>query len=87
MLYIIPATIVAMSGYVAWLLLFRLRRDRVQAERKLTRGKFAFQPRQRARFLLGKTFSVPHEKADWEDPLVSRLRTSSSETPPSGKDV
>lgn len=87
MLYVIPATIAVMSGYVAWLLLFRLRRDRVQAERQLTRGKFAFQPRHRVRFLLDKTFGVPQEKPDWEDPLVSKLRTPQSGTGPGSEDV
>ena len=86
MLYVVPAAIAVMSGYVAWLLLFRLRKDRVLSERDQTRGKFAFQPKNRLRFLLNRTFPVPDEKAKWEDPLVSRLQDRGSETSPVSRD-
>ena len=67
---------------MVWLLVFRLRRDRVHAERKLTRGKFAFQPRDRARLLLNKSFDIPEEEAEWEEPVVSSLAAAS---PPEGQ--
>lgn len=76
MLYLIPAAIIIMSGYMVWLLVFRLRRDRVHAERNLTRGKFAFQPKDRARFLLNRAFKVPEKEAGWEEPVVSSLSTN-----------
>jgi hypothetical protein len=73
MLYVIPAAIALMSGYMAWLMVFRMRRDRVHAERRLTRGKIAFQPKDRARFLLNKSFKLPEERTPWEEALVSDL--------------
>jgi hypothetical protein len=73
MIYLIPAATAAMLGYVFWLAVFRLRRERVRSERELSRGKFAFRPKERLRFLLGRSFGVTKEKPEWEDPLVSRL--------------
>ena len=63
-----------MLGYMYWLLVFRLRRDRVKAERERTRGKFAFRrPRDRVRFLLKRTFNPAPDKPEWEDALLSSL--------------
>jgi hypothetical protein len=63
-----------MLGYMVWLVTFRLRRERVATERELTRGKRAFsRPKQRLRFLLHRSFRVPEEMAEWEEPLVSTL--------------
>lgn len=73
MIYPLVAVTVAMSGYMAWLLLFRLRRDRVLAQRKLTRGKFSFRSRDRLRFLLHRSFRVAEYRPEWEDRLVSGL--------------
>ena len=73
MIYIIPAATLAMLAYVFWLAAFRMRRDRVRSERELNRGKFAFRPKERLRFLLSRSFDVSPEKPEWEDPLVSRL--------------
>lgn len=79
MIYIIAATTAGMLGYMLWLVAFRLRRDRIAAERELTRGKFAFRPREKLRFLLKRAFSVSDNKAEWEEPLVSRLSDASRE--------
>jgi hypothetical protein len=73
MIYPLVALTAAMSGYMAWLLVFRLRRDRVLAQRQLTRGKFAFRPKDRLRFLLSRSFKIPEERPEWEDRLVSGL--------------
>lgn len=73
MLYVIPALTLGMLAYMVWLVAFRLRRDRVARERALTRGRRAFRPRERLRFLLHRAFHVPPAPPDWEDPLVSRL--------------
>ena len=58
MLYVIPAATAAMFGYMIWLAVFRMRRDRVWSEREQSRGKFAFRPRERLRFLLHRSFDV-----------------------------
>ena len=71
--YVLASTTLAMMGYMLWVTLFRLRRDRVLAEREITRGKFAFRPRERVRLLLDRAFRPAPEKAEWEDPLISRL--------------
>ena len=73
MIYPLVALTAAMSGYMVWLLVFRLRRDRVLAQRNLTRGRFAFQPKERLRFLLRRSFDVLPERPEWEDQLVSGL--------------
>ena len=71
--YVLAAAIAAMWGYILVLTL-RLRHERVRTQRQQTRGKFAFRPRDRARFLLTRSFKSVPEKADWEDQLVGRLR-------------
>ena len=74
MLYIlIPVTIAAMLGYMVWSAGFRLRKDRIRSAREKTRGKFAFRPRERIRFLLGRSFQVSEDKPEWETSLVSNL--------------
>lgn len=77
---LIPASIAAMLGYMLWSASFRLRPDRVRAERDRKRGKFAFRPKERIRFLLNRSFSVPDEKIEWEDALVSRLAQTPART-------
>ncbi len=84
MIYPLVAITAAMSGYMVWLVVFRLRRDRVLAERDLTRGKFAFRPKDRVRFLLKRSFDVPQERPEWEDRLVSGL--AATEDQPAGSD-
>ena len=68
-----------MLGFIAWSTAFRLRYDRIMAERELTRGKFAFRPRERARLLLRRSFPVAAGKPRWEDPLISNLRAVPTE--------
>ena len=78
MVYMIAAATAGMLGYMLWLLLFRLRRDRVASERNLSRGKHAFRPRERLRFLLNRAFHVPKDKPEWEDPIVSSLANAAA---------
>jgi len=73
MIYLVSAATAAMLAYMLWSTLFRLRHDRVRTQRSLTRGKFAFRTRERARFLLKRSFDVVNDKPDWEDPLISSL--------------
>jgi hypothetical protein len=73
MIYLLAAATAGMFGYMLWMVAFRLRRDRVSAERDLTRGKFAFRPKERLRFLLNNAFEVPAQKEQWEDSLASCL--------------
>ncbi|HEY0012292.1 MAG TPA: hypothetical protein VGB79_05510 [Allosphingosinicella sp.] len=74
MFYVIPALTLGMLGYMVWLVTFRLRRERVATERALTRGKRAFsRPKQRLRFLLHRSYRLPEERPEWEEPLVSTL--------------
>ena len=73
MVYLLAAATSIMLGYMFWSTAFRMRRDRISAERSLTRGKHAFRPRERARFLLGKAFPLPDEQSQWEHPLVLTL--------------
>jgi hypothetical protein len=82
MIYLIAAATAGMLVYMLWLLLFRLRRDRVVTDRKLTRGKFAFRPRDRLRFLLKRSFDVPEDKPQWEDPILMRLSDVPVPAPP-----
>ena len=71
--FLIPAIIIAMLGYMFWSTIFRLRHDRVRTQRDQTRGKFAFRPRERMRFLLNRAFHVSDEKSEWESALVGSL--------------
>ena len=73
MIYLISSVTAAMIGYMAWRLLFHMRRDRIHTERKLTRGRFAFRPKERLRFLLRRSFDVSPEEPAWEAPLLSSL--------------
>ena len=75
MIYLIAAVTAAMLVYMGWLVVFRLRHDRVKTERAVTRGKYAFRPKERLRFLLGRSFDVSQDKPEWEDSLVSSLNT------------
>ncbi|HZF96320.1 MAG TPA: hypothetical protein VEZ20_15775 [Allosphingosinicella sp.] len=82
MFYVIPALTLGMLAYMVWLVTFRLRRERVATERELTRGKRAFsRPKQRLRFLLHRSFRLPDEKPDWEEPLVSTLAKAPAAAP------
>jgi hypothetical protein len=71
--YLLASATLAMMGYMLWVTMFRLRRDRVLGEREFTRGKFAFRPRDRVRLLLDRAFRPSVEKTEWEDPLLARL--------------
>ena len=79
MAYLIPALTAAMLGYMFWMLVFRLRRDRVHTERKATRGKYRFSPKDRVRLMLDRAFGVSRRKAEWEDPLIERLNERAAE--------
>ena len=81
MIYLISSVTAAMIGYMAWRLLFHMRRDRIHTERKLTRGRFAFRPKERLRFLLRRSFDVSPEEPAWEDPLLSSLARIPGKTP------
>ena len=89
MFYVIPALTLGMLGYMVWLVTFRLRRERVATERELTRGKRSFsRPKQRLRFLLHRSFRLPDEKPDWEEPLVSSLAKAPAAAPePEGREA
>ena len=71
--YVLAASVLAMMGYMIGVTWLRMRRDRVFAQREVTRGKYAFRPKERARFLLSRAFHPPAETAPWEETLVSRL--------------
>lgn len=74
MMYLLPVVTLAMFAYVFWLAAFRMRRDRVWSERERNRGRFVLRrPKQRLRFLLGRSFDVARDKPDWEEPLVTSL--------------
>ena len=79
-IYLLAVSIAAMWAYILWLT-FRLRRDRVKTEREQTRGRFAFRPRDRMRFLLKRSFATTPDKPDWEDLLVSRLANVPADPP------
>lgn len=76
--YFLAAAVLAMMGYMIGVTMFRMRRDRVFAQREVTRGKFAFRPKERLRLLLNRAFLPPAETAPWEEALVSRLATTSA---------
>jgi hypothetical protein len=71
--YFLAAAVLAMMGYMLGVTMFRMRRDRVLGEREITRGTFAFRPKERVRLLLNRAFRPSAEKTEWEDPLISRL--------------
>ena len=71
--YFFAASVLAMMGYMIGVTWLRMRRDRVFAQREITRGKYAFRPKERVRFLLGRAFHPPADTAPWEETLVSRL--------------
>jgi hypothetical protein len=73
MIYAIPAATAFMLGYIMWSAAFRMRRDRIKSQRESTRGKFAFRPKDRLRFLLSRSFPLPEDKPGWEEPIVSDL--------------
>lgn len=73
MIYLLAAATVTMLGYMFWSTAFRMRHERVKAQRKLTKGKFVLRPKERARFLLGRAFPVASEKPEWERDCLSTL--------------
>ena len=74
MIYAMPAVTAAMAAYILWLVVFRLRRDRIRTARERTRGKFAFSPGKRARLLLSRAFEAPRDAPEWQDRLISALK-------------
>lgn len=75
MIYIIPPLVLAMLGYMAWLATARLRYDRVRNLRERNRGRYAFRPKERVRFLLARAFQVRSD----EPPSQAELRSSLDE--------
>ena len=73
MTYLLPAMTAGMLGYMAWLLVFRLRRDRIAGERALRRSRFAFRARERLRLLFRRAYKLPEQRPEWEEPLVESL--------------
>lgn len=73
MIWVLASATLIMAGYIIWAVVFRLRHDRVKSQRQRSRGKFAFRAKERARFLLGRSFPLSENKPEWEDPLVSKL--------------
>ena len=71
--YLLAAATLTMMGYMLWVTMFHLRRDRVRGEREASRGRFAFRPRERLGLLLKRAFRPSAENPQWEDPLLSRL--------------
>lgn len=53
---LLPIAVFLMLAYMFVRVFIMLRRDRVRAERELTRGKHAFTPKHQARFLLKRAF-------------------------------
>lgn len=82
MIYLLATATGAMFSTMVWLTVFRMREDRVRQVRALTRGKFAFRPKERARFVLNRSFRVPEERREWEEELVARLATVPVEAEP-----
>jgi hypothetical protein len=76
MLYIVPVLTISMLAYMGWALIFRMRRDRVRTQRERRRGMSTFRPKERARFLLRKSFPPVEQKAEWEEPLVASLTSA-----------
>ena len=90
MLYFLTAASAAMLGYMVWSTAFRMRHDRVRTQRRLTRGKFAFRARERARLVLNKAYQVADDRPEWQDELVStldRARAASKDIHPPGSDL
>ena len=59
-----------MLGYMAYAIVFRLRRDRINTQRELTRGKAVFRPMHRMQYLLRRSFEPPRDTPDWEQELI-----------------
>jgi hypothetical protein len=81
MLYLVPVLTISMLAYMAYATLFRLRRDRVVTQRERMRGRSTFRPKERARFLLRKSFPPVEQKAEWEEPLVASLTQAAALAP------
>lgn len=73
MIYFLSIATLLMLAYMTWRVVFSLRHDRVKTQRVVTRGKHAFRPKEKARFLLKRAFGVAPDKPEWEDPLLTSL--------------
>lgn len=85
MIYFLSFATLAMLGYMMWRVIFSLRHDRVKTQRVHTRGKHAFRPKEKARFLLKRAFGVTPDKPEWEDPLLTSLAAAPVEPEESKK--
>ena len=70
-LTLLPPAVIAMLAYMFWRTAVQMRRDRVLREREATRGKNAFTPLHRARYVLRKAFQPRADEPQW---LGSALR-------------
>lgn len=74
MIYIAaPLIVMGMLGYMAWLAIARMRRDRVYNERDATRGRHAFTRFHRAKYLLARAFRPEAEEPRWQTELRKSL--------------
>lgn len=73
MIYFLAFATIVMMAYMAWQIVFRLRPERIRYQRHTSRGKFAFRPKERMRFLLHKAFGTDDDRPDWAEPLVTQL--------------
>ena len=74
MIYVaVPVIVVGMLGYMAWLSVARMRRDRVYNERDATRGRHAFTRFHRAKYLLTRAFRPEAEEPRWQADLRKSL--------------
>ena len=87
MLYLVPVLTALMLGYMAWAIVFRMRRDRIRTERELTRGKATFRPMHRMQFLLRRSFEPPQDSPAWERDLVGSVGEAAAAPSPPGSAV
>ena len=70
---IIPFLVIGMLAYMFWRTAAQMRRDRVLYERETTRGRHAFTPKHRLRFLLNRAFRPGDEEPGWQAELRGSL--------------
>ncbi|MBA3677815.1 MAG: hypothetical protein H0W74_10510 [Sphingosinicella sp.] len=73
MVYFLAFATIVMMAYMAWQIVFRLRPERIKYARHATRGKHAFRPKDRMRFLLHQAFGTADDHPEWAEPLVGQL--------------
>ena len=76
---IIPFLVIGMLAYMFWRTAAQMRRDRVRHERETTRGRHAFTPKHRLRFLLNRASRTGEDEPGWQAELrgsLDRVRAS-----------